>query len=316
MITTLASKLFGRSSKSAESRLKSAKLIACDLDGTLLNGDEMVGAAPARMIKSIESLGIQFVLITRRHHQSAEPYAELLKMTTPIVSLDGSMICLPSTLSPSYLVEFDQEFARDILDEVLDITGADFCAITPERFFISNEEMPLPSQHLHWNIDTRPVESVGSVSGKVLEIVVVGTLHGTNAALSYVESKMKPDELKLRLYESRSLPGTWFLEMRPTSANKRTALEHLAAEQNIPMKEIIGIGDYRNDIEFCRKSGYVVAMQNAVSELKELADFITTRSCLEDGIAEFLEYFLRIRGVDTGEFVPEPDGQYRRHRSR
>jgi len=316
MITSFSRKLFGGSAKSAESRLRNTALIACDLDGTLLNGDEMVGAAPARMIKAIESLGVRFILITRRHHQSAEPYAELLNMTVPIISLDGSMICLPSILDPSYLIEFDQEFARDILDETRAVTGADFCAITPEHFFISDEAMPLPSQHLHWNIDTRPVSRIEEVSGKILEIVVSGTLHGANAVLAYVESKMRKDELKLRLYESRSLPGTWFLEMRPTSANKRTALEHLVAQYGISMKEVVGIGDYRNDIEFCRKSGYVVAMQNAVSELKEIADFITQQSCLEDGIAEFLEYFLRVRGVDTAEFASEDDGQYHRRRSR
>ncbi len=314
MSISFTEKLFGASRKTGEARLRKTRLIACDLDGTLLNGDEMIGPVAMRRIADIEALGIPFVMITRRHHLAAEPYAELLKMTTPIISLDGSMIALPSTCAPIFTVCPDQEFMRDIVDEIGGTRGADFCAVTPEKFHISKDDLVLPSQHVHWNIDTVLASSAGAEGwGIILEIVAVGSLHAVNSVLKYIEEKMRKEELKLRLYESRSNRDVWFLEIRPTEAGKRGALEWYTAELGISMKEVVGIGDYRNDLEFCERSGYVVAMQNAVPELKKIADFITTRTCLEDGVEEFLGHFLTVRGVETME---TPEARSGRARSR
>ena len=72
------------------------------------------------------------------------------------------------------------------------------------------------------------------------------------------------------------------------------------------MDRVIGIGDHYNDLEFCKAAGYVAVPQNAVKGMKELADFITVRDCLDEGINEFLEHFLAVRGVDTAEASAAP----------
>lgn len=317
MLKSITRKLFGGGARSGETRLQQARMIACDLDGTLLNRDEMIGAASMRMIREIESIGVPFVIITRRHHQAVEPHVELLGTATPIVSLDGAMIRLPYADTPSFTAEFDQDFARDILDEIDQMVGVSFCAITPDHFFHSDPDPQLPWQHQHWNVDLQQVNGIDPVKGTVLEIIATGSLHGVNAVLEYVERKMQKNELKLHLFESRSMQGTWYLEVRPIQATKEMALERLTAEWGIPLKEVIGIGDYHNDLGFCGKSGYVVALANAVKEMKQIADFVTERSCLDEGINEFFELFLRLRGADVDAMLkastPE---QVQRRRSR
>jgi hydroxymethylpyrimidine pyrophosphatase-like HAD family hydrolase len=72
----------------------------------------------------------------------------------------------------------------------------------------------------------------------------------------------------------------------------------------IGLKDVIGIGDNRNDLDFCEKAGYVVAVRNAVKELKALADFITARDCTEEGINEFFEIYLRAHDVDPLAVIP------------
>ena len=76
------------------------------------------------------------------------------------------------------------------------------------------------------------------------------------------------------------------------------ALVQIASYYGVKMNEIVGIGDYYNDINFCKEVGFVVALNNAVKELKAIADFITTNDFHNEGINEFLEYFLNIHGVE------------------
>lgn len=116
------------------------------------------------------------------------------------------------------------------------------------------------------------------------------------------------------MYESHSQGDLWYLEIRSFNATKERALESLTRTMGIGMGEVVGIGDHYNDVDFCRSVGYVVAMENAVSQLKEIADFITLRDSNNEGINEFLEHFLKLRGIDPADTVAPP--VERRKRSR
>ncbi|MEO5931406.1 MAG: HAD hydrolase family protein [Candidatus Kapaibacterium sp.] len=317
MMLSLSKMLFGGRRHSAAERLLNTKLIACDLDGTLLNRDEIIGTATVLLIRKIESLGIPFILITRRHHQAVEPYAEQLRMSQPIISLDGGITRLLHSESTLATIEFDQEFALDIIDEVIQTTGAECSVITPDRFLFSRPDILLPSYYLHWNIETEVAADFDNVKGSILEIVVAGGYYPINTILNYVESKMGEGELKLRMYESHTHSDLWYLEVRSAQATKQIALERLLPRYGATMDQVIGIGDHYNDLEFCERSGYVVAVKNAVRELREMADFITSHASDDEGVNEFLEYFLKAHGVDPRE-APEPqrEPEGRRKRSR
>lgn len=109
---------------------------------------------------------------------------------------------------------------------------------------------------------------------------------------------MKSQELKLRMYELKDKLDSWVIEVRSFNSNKEKALVQIASYYGVKMNEIVGIGDYYNDINFCKEVGFVVALNNAVKELKAIADFITTNDFHNEGINEFLEYFLNIHGVE------------------
>ncbi|MCC7437563.1 MAG: Cof-type HAD-IIB family hydrolase [Armatimonadetes bacterium] len=311
MLKTITNKLFG--SGTHDRRLLNARAIVCDLDGTLLNRDEMIGAATSQMIAALRAVGIQFILATRRHHHAAEPYADLLHLDTPVISLDGAMVSLPHQSSPMFTAPFDQEFARDILEEIEQTIEANFCAVTPGCLFVSDADMALPVQHHHWNINTQSVDSAAMVQQPIIEVIATGGYHSVNAVYNYIEAKMNKGELKVRLYQSRSRQQSWLLEARPRNANKQTAADQVAASLGISMKQVIAIGDYYNDVELCRKAGFAVAMQNAVPELKQIADYVTNRSCLDDGIDDFLETLMEARGLQS---TPHQQQSQQRQRSR
>jgi Cof subfamily protein (haloacid dehalogenase superfamily) len=313
MLRPFAKKILSGLLGSPEERLRRTRLIACDLDGTLLNRDAMIGPRTAALIRSIRELGISFVVITRRHHQAVELYGELLRLTEPIISLDGGITRTLHAPEPIDAVSFDQAFALDILDEAIG-AKAHYCAITADLFYCSRPDLSLPSYHEDWNIETRVAGDLSAIEGTILEIIITGSYHAVNAVFTYTESKMRSDELKLRMYESHSQGDLWYLEIRAFNATKERALETLTRTMGIKMEDVVGIGDHYNDVDFCRRSGYVVAVENAVSQLKEIADFLTVRDSNNEGINEFLEHFLGLRGVDPNE--PSQSTAERRKRSR
>lgn len=297
MIRSFSRKLFS-GLRSREGVLKSISLIACDLDGTLLNRDDMIAPSTGDMIRLIEGGGVRFLVITRRHHQSVEPYIELVGLSAPIISLDGALIRPPHSSEIIHTIPFDQAFALDILDEARLTEGVAWCAVTPDVFFFSKPDVPLPTYHVHWNIETAPIDNNAErISGSILEIIVCGGYYGVNSVYSYLQEKMKPGELKVRMYESYSTSDLWYMEVRSAQATKENALQWMVDREGIVMENVIGIGDHYNDVEFCRRAAYVVAMKNAVPELKEIADFITRQECADEGINEFLSHFLELRGI-------------------
>jgi Cof subfamily protein (haloacid dehalogenase superfamily) len=318
MLRSLPHKLLKGFARSPEDRLRRARLIACDLDGTLLNRYEMIAPETAAMIKAIESLGIPFVLITRRHHRAVEPFGDVLRMAEPVISLDGALIRNIHAEEPIDMVPLDQEFALDIADEIEATSDVECSMVTPDAFLTLKGGVHLPSHHQHWNIQTvtLPDFDAPARQGIILEVIASGSYHAVNGILHYVEEKMRPGELKLRLYESHSQSDHWYLEVRSAAATKYDALVRLIRRYGIALTEVVGIGDHYNDVDFCRKSGYVVAPKNAVKEMKEIADFITARDCTEQGIDEFLAYFLRVRGVEIDPDDLNPPTPEKRRRSR
>jgi Cof subfamily protein (haloacid dehalogenase superfamily) len=293
-------------------------MIACDLDGTLLNRYETIAPETAAMIKAIESLGVPFILITRRHHHAVEPFGDILAMREPVISLDGALIRSIHAPEPVDMVRLDQEFALDIADEIEGTSDVECSMVTSDAFLTLRPGVWLPSHHQHWNIATVMVKSFEPAARgeQILEVIASGAYHAVNRVLRYVEEKMRPGELKLRLYESHSQSDHWYLEVRSAEATKYGALVRLIQRYGIELAEVIGIGDHYNDVDFCRKSGYVVAPLNAVKEMKEIADFITERDCTEQGIDEFLAYFLRVRGMQFDASSMNGTVQEQRKRSR
>lgn len=90
------------------------------------------------------------------------------------------------------------------------------------------------------------------------------------------------------LYVTSSVPR--YVEISHGSVCKRSALEWLAEKLDISQEQIAAFGDGENDLEMLQYAGFGVAMGNAVTLLKQAADFIAP-SCNEDGVACVLDQF-------------------------
>ena len=79
-----------------------------------------------------------------------------------------------------------------------------------------------------------------------------------------------------------------YLEIMPSGVSKASGLHDLCALMSKSMKNTVFIGDYYNDLELMREAGYAVAVANAPAEVKAAADHVTTCTCAEGAVGEYL----------------------------
>jgi len=95
--------------------------------------------------------------------------------------------------------------------------------------------------------------------------------------------------VQAKIYRSSHESDRWYLEIRNKHDSKATGLAHLEKYLGIGKDEVAVLGDFQNDVEAFNRAGVGIAMKNAVSVLKEKADWVTSRTNDEDGASEFLE---------------------------
>lgn len=84
----------------------------------------------------------------------------------------------------------------------------------------------------------------------------------------------------------------FFLEIMPPNCGKGEGIKFLSQNLGIPMEKTMCFGDSMNDEDMIRKCGFGVGMQNGKDYIKEIADFVTEKNNNEDGVADFIEKFV------------------------
>jgi len=243
------------------------KMVATDIDGTILGNNFEFSPAVINCIKDLTNKGIKVVLVTGRMHLAALKLAKKLNITTPIVSYQGGLIkeqngniLYEKTLNPERakeVIKWAKENNIHInlyMDDYLYVEN-DNIAIkryTGERF--------IPYEVC--NFDDLEIKNVN----KILAI----DFENPDKVTGWVEylKKQMPE-----LYIVKSTP--YFCEVSSPEAKKSCAVEFLSKYYNIKKEEILSIGDQDNDIELLKAGGIAVAMGNASEKLKACADYIT-----------------------------------------
>ena len=89
-----------------------------------------------------------------------------------------------------------------------------------------------------------------------------------------------------------SFDNVQWLEAFQKGVQKYKGVYKISQIENIDNKDVIAFGDGLNDVDMLKKCGVGVAMKNALPEVKEQADYITSRTNNENGVVEFLKEYL------------------------
>ncbi len=273
--------------KDLQKKLEKVKLVATDLDGTLLDNHSRVSLTTKSLMKRLRhNNNLIFVLLTGRIHASAEPYADDLDLDTPLVSLNGSVVRLPHSKRYLYHAKLPVNAVSLIL-KLVKLYDVDSALVTSDTILYVANRNAIPSYLGGSEVRAVPVRSYDDHKKEVVEIALTSSFHILQEVMRALKEVFK-DKLALMFYPSAQRAGMWYLELKNNGITKATGLDYVRKYFNIKLKEIAAVGDFYNDLEFCRVAGVTVAMKNSVDELKTIADYVTRHTNDNDGVAEFL----------------------------
>lgn len=258
------------------------RLIAVDLDGTLLNSQHQVSPRNLSVLKSAIARGVQVVIATGKTHGSAREIIPLLGLSSPGVFVQGLVIHNPDGSVRSSIV-LEPEIVQSIVDfaDEYDLVAI---AYSNTRLLIRDEH---PALHVLSGHSEPEAEIVGPLTeyGAPINKFI---LFGDNDHLLQARKALT---LKLngRVTIVQALTG--MLEILPPGTSKGAGLRKVIDELGISPENVLAIGDGENDAEMLRMAGIGVAMGNAMPEARQAADYIVASND-EDGVAEAVERFV------------------------
>jgi Cof subfamily protein (haloacid dehalogenase superfamily) len=257
------------------------RLIASDLDGTLLAADGQLSARTLAAIDAAVAAGIVFAAATGRSHISAAPRLTPASpsMRWAICSNGASLFDLHEQRVVAQHVIADHHLAE--LGDVWDRT--DEFALGWEGIDGFGADATYRLRHPHGLTDI-PVMARPPASG-VLKILVSHTKLRGLALIDHVRSVIPPE---LEVASS----GAPFVEITGAGVNKAHGVATLAAQLGIDAANTMVFGDNNNDLPMFAWAGRAVAMANASDEAREAATETTTHRHEDDGVARTVEALL------------------------
>ena len=264
----------------------SIKLVAIDLDDTLLDSGLKIADNCLQAIAQLQQKGILVTLATGRMYPSALPYARQLKVDVPLITYQGALVKNSLSGEILYYHPLSAQPATEIIDYFRQV-GVHYHSYLEDQ--ICMESLTPEGRYYQKISGIKPVlvDDLMNIcsSGKAMKIM--GVTRNEELLLS-MEQQLK-DRYGVSLNITRSKP--FFLEVMAREANKADALRVVAAHYQVDRKDVMAIGDSYNDIEMIEWAGVGVAMGNAWEAVKEVADFVTCSND-EEGVAEALRKYV------------------------
>lgn len=260
------------------------KLIAVDLDDTLLPEDLRLTDRVKKTIAAVRDAGVQFTLSTGRMYRSAVPYARELGIDIPLITYQGALV--KNSLSGEVLLyrPLSLQYAREIVARVHQL-GYHLNGYLDDRLLVEHDT---PEGRRYSRISGVKAEVVGDFLEFFKRDPIKMLAISEEPLLDELSAELVPlYEGKVHIAKSKP----FFLEFSHPKATKGEALSCLAGRFGINRDEIMAIGDSYNDLEMLDYAGLGVVVANAREDIKQRADYVTTAP-YSDGVVEALEKFV------------------------
>jgi Cof subfamily protein (haloacid dehalogenase superfamily) len=273
------------------------RLLAIDVDGTLVNSSDELTPATQAALRSATAAGIHVVLATGRRYSHTLHLVEPLGISVPLVTAGGALIKDPATHQTLFKTEFDRQLLRDLL-ATLDRDDCD--ALLNGDTFADGFDFYQPPK-TRQNRYLAEYLALNAGCGRVWPDfftapppeIFAGFTMGTREEMLSVENRLHaalPEMLTTHVLRSPRYRG-FMCEMAPAGVTKWSGIRRLAAGWGIPDAEICAVGDDVNDIPMIRAAGLGVAMGNAVPEVIAAADCIAPTHD-QDGLVAVVGWLL------------------------
>ncbi|MGT2964939.1 Cof-type HAD-IIB family hydrolase [Streptococcus acidominimus] len=262
------------------------KLIALDLDGTLLTSDKQISAENKKALQAARAKGVHIVLTTGRPLKAIEPFLEeldLLGEGNYSITFNGGLV-QENTGRVLDKIGFGLEEARRIraVTQALDL---------PLALLVGGTVYTLPSEQKSLYAVLSPLLEAVDISDADLQDITYNKAV-TAIDATYLDERIPqiPQELheQFEIFKSRDI----LLEWSPKGVHKANGLTKLIQHLGIERSEVMACGDEENDLSMVEWAGLGVAMANASAKLKEVAEVVVPLTNDEHGVAWAIEQYI------------------------
>lgn len=249
------------------------KLVALDLDGTLLNRDGNISERNIQAIHKAEDLGVQIVLATGRYYMQTKRILDQLDFKGILVSNDGTATI--NTVNQALISEYS--FSMEDIAPLIHYCRRHhihFSLCTAFDVYVEWLEDSQEQQYQVYEITPTIHRDVLSIKEKIMKC----TIGDQNKVGGWQEIPLPvPERLRKRI------DLEFHREYVHAQSNKTKALIHLLDSLEIKQSEMMAIGDYYNDLDMIEFAGLGIAMGNAPDDIKAIANDVTSSND-EDGV--------------------------------
>lgn len=270
------------------------RLIASDLDETLLDDSHHVPERVRRAVSAARERGVRFVPCTGRPGPSVAPtLAELGLLGAPgeyVLGFNGGVLTENSAPEePITSCQLPRDVARRLYARGVEL-GLCIHTYTLGPLFVY-DYLPEERAHIEGRLDIRETfareldEAVGELT--VVKLLYMSLdMDRLRSVARELDEEGLTDGLDV-VYSSNR-----YLEFNAAGVNKGAGLLALAARLGVPREEVMAIGDNSNDVAMLQAAGLGVAVANASEEARAAADYVCAADNNIGGVAEAIERFV------------------------
>lgn len=272
------------------------KLIAIDLDGTLLDDKKRIPQENIKCLDDLINKGYEVVIATGRMYSSAKGLASGIHESLTILANNGNIVRKSDNdelIFAKYL-ERDDSFNIISLGKQLELHPIIHVNYYDEGIDMVIEEKGFDAESPYfYNNKNRlrilPKDDIMDI-GNILAIIYPGQMKKLEHFYNQL-NKSYPDRFSNHILENISI-AEGFYEIMNRGGNKWRSLLEYASMKNIKPKEIVAIGDDNNDVEMILNAGLGIAMKNGSKLVKEASDLVTKYDNNKAGLAYELSKIL------------------------
>lgn len=263
--------------------IRMIKLIASDLDGTLLqNGAQELTPRAIDLVRKLTEKGIYFVAASGRQYANERRLFAPVRDDISYIAENGSVCIHKGKVISRGIIEDDLAFR--ILREIKQQTNFEVVVSREDTCLIENNDPAFVDLIVNvMKNTTEIVDDITKIHGPILKIAIASMVDGPHVVDKYLKYLRDKFGSEIKVVTS----GNIWIDFIAPGTNKGTALSGLISLLGVKPEECVAFGDQYNDVEMLELVGTSYAMSNAAPGISIYADYVTdsVEDVLEDILA-------------------------------
>ena len=274
------------------------KLLAVDLDGTLLDTSGKPHERDVRAIRRALKAGVHVSVVTGRLYSGTRGIVESLGLRGAVACADGSHLVHARDHATLMHLGVRGKAAVALRDALARAGTATF-VFAKDTIAYDGAGTPYLEYVATWSNEVRVTDSIHEhefwrAEDGLTAVVALGTRAQIVAAVEDIARDL-PNQVLIAMFPVKRLAGTWAIIVRASGTTKGTAMRWIADYLRVPLRETVCVGDWINDVPMFEVAGRSFAMGHAPAEVKAKATDVLEET-VEDGggVARVVEEVLGI----------------------